>query len=370
MSFTDNKKTIRLSFADITDMKKNSNSEYIHITSKGTLPYYRSVNILSVVVHYIENLGIDASDLLAGSGIQTSDLDDPDVFVTPEQEFKVMHKIVTLVPDPKIGFILGQQYHIGVYNKIGTAALSSETLLDAFKIVSRYIDLTMTYFQYDFQVKNNLVLLRMRELVDLKKLRTFICEREFSAGYRMACDLLQFAIPLNELRLAYPKPAHASCYKDYFRCPVRFNAHEHMMIFDSKYLFMRLPMSNPLMKNAYEKESRQMCLRLKVQESVTDQVKHNIFFGPQGLPSLSQLARGMSITPRTLRRRLTEEGTSFKALFAAILKEKAINLIQTTSRPMEQIAAELGYSDLPNFYRAFKGWTGHSPSYYRKNTNA
>jgi len=350
-------------------MKKALNKADIHFTSKGVLPYYRSVNILSVVIHYMEQMGIKADDLLAGSGIQTIDLDDPDVFVTPEQEFKVMHKIVALTQNPKIGFTLGQQYHIGVYNKIGAAAFCSDTLLDALKMVFQYIDLTMTYFQYDLQVRDNLAYMRMKELIDLKELRTFICEREFSAAHRLACDLLQSPVPLNDLYLAYSKPAHAAVYKETFRCPVHFNALEHMMIFDSKYLFMRLPMANPLMKNTYEKECKQLCLRLQVQESATDQVRHNIFFGPEGLPSLSQLARRMSTTPRTLRRRLTEEGTSFKSLVAEILKEKAINLIQTTSLPIEQIASELGYSDIPNFYRAFKNWTGQKPSYYRKKNN-
>ena len=349
-------------------MKRYSDTNAIHITSKGVLPYYRSVNILSVIVHYMEKQGFNADDLLAGSGIQTGDLDDPDVFVTPEQEFKVMRRIIALQPDPKTGFLLGRQFHIGVYNKVGTAAFCSDTLLDALKIVYQHIDLTMTYFQYDLQVRDGLVYMRMKELIDLKELRTFICEREFAAANRLATDALQSPLPMKHLYLAYPKPAHASVYKDTFQCPVHFNAREHMMIFDSKYLFMRLPMANPLMRNASEKECRQLCLRLQVQESAADQVRHNIFFGPEGLPSLDKLARSMSTTPRTLRRRLTEEGTSFKVLSSDILKEKAINLISTTSRPMEQIAAELGYSNLPNFYRAFRSWTGHKPSFYRKNT--
>ena len=348
-------------------MIKNFNTSSIHLKSKGTLPYYRSVNILSVVVNYMEKKGINSQDLLAGSRIQTSDLEDPDVFVTPEQEFKVMRKIVSLWPDSTIGFILGQQYHIGVFDKIGPAAFSSNTLLDAFRILFQYIDLTMTYFQYDLKIMENLVFLRMKELIDLKELHNFICEREFSAVHRIVCDLLQFAVPLNELRLAYSKPAHAFLYKDNFRCPVHFNAHEHTMIFDSKYFFMRLPMANPLIRNANEKECRQLCLRLQVKESTSAQVRHNIYFGSEGLPSLSQLARGMSISPKTLRRRLTEEGTSFKALISEILKEKAIDLLETTYKPMEQISAELGYSNLPNFYRAFRSWTGRKPSHYRQN---
>lgn len=223
----------------------------------------------------------------------------------------------------------------------------------------------MTYFQYDLLVRGGLVLITIKELIDLKELRAFICEREFSAAHRILCDALQMRIPLKEVQLAYPRPPHFSAYKKAFQCPVRFNAATHRVVFDSKYLLMRLPMANPLMKKTYEKECRQLCLRLQVQKSVSDQVRQNIFFGADGRPSMSQLSRNLSVSSRTLRRWLAEEGTSFKVLSSEIIREKAIHLIQTTSWSMERIAAELGYSNLPNFYRAFGHWTGRKPGDYR-----
>jgi AraC-like DNA-binding protein len=338
----------------------------VHLASKDYLPYYRSVNILSVVIRHMEELGVKAEDLLAGSGIETGDLDDPGVFVTPSQEFKVMRRVVAMMPEPKSGFALGRKYHIGVYNKIGAAVSSCGTLLEAVKILFSCIELTMTYFKYDLFVKGNLAIVKAKELIDLKELQTFIVEREFSAAYRLVCDALQYPVPLIELNFAYPKPAHGSSYGEAFQCPVHFNAPEHMFIFDSKHLAARLPMANPLMKNTYEKECRQLCLRLQVKESVGDQVRHNLFFGPEGLPSITQVARSMGVTERTLRRRLAVEGTSYKAIVAEVLKEKAVNLIRTTAKPIAHIALELGYSNVPSFYRAFFSWTGQKPSHYRK----
>lgn len=347
-------------------MKNKYDTDSIHLTSKGALPYYRSINSLAIVVRYVEKLGINATELLAGSGIHTSDLDDPDVFVTPEKELLVLRRLVTLAPDPKIGLIIGQQYHVGIHGKVGAAAISSDTLLDAIRIALQYIILTLTYFQYDLKIKDKLVFMKMKELIDLKDIRIFVCEKEFVSVHRMAADVLGMPLSLNEVRLAYPKPAYAPAYQDIFQCPVQFNAEEHMMIFDSRYLFMQLPMANPLVRKTYEKECIQLCLRLKTRETITDRVRQEILFRKEGLPSFSQLARSMNISVSTLRRHLTEEGTSYKAISADIRKKMAINLIQTTTNTMDRIAAELGYSDLANFYRAFKGWTGHNPSYYRK----
>jgi AraC-like DNA-binding protein len=107
-----------------------------------------------------------------------------------------------------------------------------------------------------------------------------------------------------------------------------------MIIFDRGLLSLPLPMSNPIARKTYEKECQQLCL--------------------------------LNISPRTLRRRLTEERTSYKSLVADIRKRKALDLLQTTSVSIARIAAELGYSDLSNFYRAFKRWTGKNPNMYRK----
>jgi len=347
-------------------MNKPSKTNFIHLISSGTLPYFRSVNSLAIMARYVKQQGVDVKILLAGSGIHPNDLDNPDIFITPEQELTVMRKIIKLVAAPKIGLNIGKLFHVGVQGKLGTAAIFSDTGLEAITMFFKYIALTMTYFQYELTVKENLAFVIARELIDLKELRVFACEREFVSIYRIVSDILNAPVPLNELRFAYPKPAYASAYEEVFHCPVRFNAPEHMIIFDSRLLSIPVPMSNPIAKKIYEQECNQMCQRLKVKETMTDQVRQEILFKKESFPSFSELSRHLNISTRTLRRRLTDEKTSYKSLVAAIRKTKAVDLLKTTDRPVEKIAAELGYSDLSNFYRAFKRWTGKNPGFYRR----
>ena len=352
-------------YGQVKTMNKSSETDSIHLISSGTLPYFRSVNSLSILARYIEKQGIDVKTLLAGSGINPRDLDNPDIFVTPEQELTVMRKIITLVPEPKIGLIIGQQYHVGVQGKLGAAAIFSDTGLEAVTMFFKYIALTLTYFQYEMRIKDNLAFVKARELIDLKDLRVFACEREFVSIYRIFSDILKAPVPLIEIRFAYPKPSYAAFYEKVFHCAVSFNAREHMVIFDSRLLSIQLPMSNPIAKKTYEQECKQVCQRLKVKETVTDQVRQEILFKEESFPSFNQLSQHLNISPRTLRRRLTDEKTSFKSLVADIRKKKAIDLLKTTNDTIERIATELGYSDLSNFYRAFKKWTGHTPGKYR-----
>lgn len=351
-------------------MNKPSKIDSVHLISSGTLPYFRSVNSLAILARYVEKQGIDVHVLLAGSGIHPRDLDNPEIFVTPEQELSVIRRIITLVPDHKIGLIIGLQYHVGVQGKLGAAAIFSDTGLEAMTMFFKYIALTLTYFQYELTVKDPSAFITIRELIDLKDLRVFVCEREFVSIYRIVTDVLKTPAPINEIRLAYPKPAYADYYEKVFRCPVRFNAREHMVVFDRRLLTLPLPMSNPIAKKIYEQECKQLCQRLKVKETMTDQVRQEILFKEENFPSFTQLSRHLNISPRTLRRRLTDEKTSYKSIVAAIRKKKAVDLLKTTDYPAEKIATELGYSDISNFYRAFKRWTGKHPGFYRKKNGA
>ena len=68
---------------------------------------------------------------------------------------------------------------------------------------------------------------------------------------------------------------------------------------------------------------------------------------------------------RTIRRKLTMEGTSYKDILSEVRKQIALELIAAGDASMEKIAEKLGYSEVAGFYHAFKTWTGTTPARYR-----
>ena len=82
------------------------------------------------------------------------------------------------------------------------------------------------------------------------------------------------------------------------------------------------------------------------------------------------VAQTLNVSTSTLKRRLHEEGTTFRDLRESILREHAMLRILDRSMSISQIASDLGYSDLTNFSHAFKRWTGHSPSDFRNGQGA
>ena len=213
------KGSIILSFSVIEFKGKIANHMSTRFSSGKSIPTIRSINACAVLARYVAEQGIDLQFLLSGTGIDASDLEDENFFTSPEQEISVIRNLVRLIPTPGLGLIIGRRSHIGVFGIIGAAALNSNTFLDAMKIFREFALPYMSCFQFDVRIKDSLIYTTMKELIDFKEIRLFACERLFASLVRIAGDLLGAPIRLKELRVAYPKPDHASNYRDFFQWP-------------------------------------------------------------------------------------------------------------------------------------------------------
>jgi AraC-like DNA-binding protein len=170
----------------------------------------------------------------------------------------------------------------------------------------------------------------------------------------------------SEMRLAFPAPDYAARYKEIFHCPVVFNAPEHLFMFDATLLNKPLKHANSLTKKILEQECRQLLQRLNEHATIKEKIRHELMFAEEDFPTLDQLAQRINMPERTIRRKLTAEGTSYKDILSEIRKQKALELIAAGDCSMEKIASLLGYSEVAGFYHAFKTWTGATPANYRK----
>ena len=116
-------------------------NEKFHIKSKGSLSVLRSINNVAVFVRVAGEYGINPKEILAGSGIKMSELDDPHRIMTTAQEIMVGRKLSQLAPVPWIGLELGKHHHLISKGKLGMAAMCCETAGEAIKLAFSYIDL-------------------------------------------------------------------------------------------------------------------------------------------------------------------------------------------------------------------------------------
>lgn len=158
-----------------------------------------------------------------------------------------------------------------------------------------------------------------------------------------------------------PAPSEA-----FFACPVGFGAAADRMVFSHDLAATPLPERAPELAALFEDYAAAFVRGLAPPSGFADEVRAVLAERVlQGSASEEQVAAVLGVTPRTLRRRLSEEGESFRALRTALLRSRAEDLLRRESVPIAEVSYLLGYSEPATFHRAFRAWTGHSPAAWR-----
>jgi AraC-like DNA-binding protein len=84
------------------------------------------------------------------------------------------------------------------------------------------------------------------------------------------------------------------------------------------------------------------------------------------MPDMDGIARDLGLSTRSLRRRLAEDGASYKALVQSVLELRATQMLGDPNRTIQDTAAEMGFSDASAFQRAFKRWKGMTLGQFRE----
>lgn len=187
--------------------------------------------------------------------------------------------------------------------------------------------------------------------------------------YRFYSWLIGRELPLQAVHLRADTPESVEHYEDLFGCPVHFEMDNSGLVVTKQLLqypvaqneetlrdFLRLA-PYPLVRRDSPGETR--TLSRKIEQIL-------ISSGPENLPTASEVATQLNMSPRTLHRRLTAEDTSFQQLKDSLRREVAVHYIQRDELTIDAIAAVMGFQDNSAFYRSFKKWTGTSPGQYRQ----
>ncbi|MFV0278084.1 MAG: helix-turn-helix transcriptional regulator, partial [Parahaliea sp.] len=141
----------------------------------------------------------------------------------------------------------------------------------------------------------------------------------------------------------------------------------NVLCFPPEALALPMPSSNPEALSLCEQQCHQLLARLGKRSHFVDDVRRRIMKNPGRFPSLDQVAEALAISPRTLRRRLDEEGQRFQEILDGVRFEVAQSYLLDTALPIEHIAELLGFNYSGNFSHAFKRWSGESPRQFREN---
>ena len=326
--------------------------------------------VLLPPLEVMEAQGFSASQCLLGTGLSLSQLADPNLRITLQQELRFYRNTLDLTGDPVIGLKLGEPFIPQRYGLFGYALLSAETFRHALAIAENFGRLTFSLFNFHFGVAGSSAWFSMddpppieQELIDL-----FI-DRDMSAAQVDFSEIMGTRFPVEQLLMPHDGKGRKRAYSNHFGCPVEFGCPDARFYFSSSVLDNPLPRSDPDSSRHLQQQCQLLIAKLTAQGNFVDEVRLLMLARPGYFPDIEYVAEHMGMSTRTLRRKLKNEGSTFRDLLDEIRYGLAREYLGNTHLPMDEISSLLGYTEPANFSHAFKRWSGHSPSAWRQDAN-
>ncbi len=331
------------------------------------IPEYQPATLHTVTLLFelLQTRGHDAAQILQGSGLTVSALAVPNAMVTQAQELRVCANALALTGDMQLGLRLGARMHILTYGLLGYTMMVSPTLGDALEVALKYESLVGSWSRITLRIEGRYAVLAANGYEYRPDLRDFAIDLCIASLAVVLRDLNGEAPALLELRLRRaggPRDEKAVP----LGCPVRFAQAEDALYFDRRWLGRALPLADSTSHRAALHDCHLIAERFAQQNLLLRKVREWLEREVEQRPTLSALAQSFNLSPRTMRRRIDDAGSSYHSLLDNVRHDAAIRLLEQTQSPIAHIAEQLGYAESASFRHAFRRWTSLPPSAYRR----
>lgn len=318
-----------------------------------------------LLLDVVSRWGYNDATLFEPFGLTSEQLAHPDMRMPVELANELVKRARQLTGEPSLGFHLGTQMRISIHGFIGYAIMTATNTAEALVLASRFIQLRMPFLQLYFSTFGEKATIEIKCNIDLEPLREEILVA-LSIGIHTMSKALTGVDISSEIDYDFAMPKGFERYLSRLNSKVRFNQPHLIASFDKKYLGLQMvhadPISSQIAINQCETELSQLGERRRISMKVRDILSQH----EQSHLGIEAVAEQLFMSDRTLKRQLAAEDTSFSTIVDEVRYRRATSLLSRTDYSLEQIADELGYSDVANFSRAFKRWSGRSPSNWRK----
>ena len=324
---------------------------------------------LFALIEIAKEIGIPANQILRGTGLDLKMLEDAKTRTSVDQYVVACNNAMKLCDDPRLPFRVGNNIHLSAYGLYGFALLCSPTVRDGFNLAVRYHGLATPIFSIDWRARDDHFIwlfpneFRVRYSGAVKQ---FLLAQQLAQHITHIQDIARSDRKPLLIKIAHAPPPSAALYEEQLGCPIQFSTQATEIHYDQSLLDDRPPLTNPVTLAMLRESCENLIGRIGDESSTTGLVTQLIMERPGQFPTMEAVADNLHLTPRTLRRRLADEGTTFSNVFDDVRRDLAEKYLSAGDFTVEDIAELLGFTDASNFRHSFKRWTGIVPSEFRQ----
>ena len=279
---------------------------------------------------------------------------------------------VDLTGRADLGLEFGRRVQPGTYSTLGYALMTCDTLADAIALVPHYRRLVFDYGYSDTALSLTGDQVEFAWLVQPGTLPYCVplAEATLAGWYSFGRWISNAELALSAVHFAHEAPTDVAPYSTYFGCPVHFGQARNALLFPRSLLGLPLSQADRSLHLAMREQARAALDQVFGETGIGQRARQALARRlPQCEATLEAVADALELAPRTLQRRLRDEGLNFKQVLDRLRRDLALVYLADASLSSLDIALLLGYAEQSSFTRACKEWTGSTPTEYRRNSD-
>jgi AraC-like DNA-binding protein len=313
----------------------------------------------------LEQCGIDVPALLKQAGLPPGLFEQDRILVTTAELFSLWRTIGSIAPSSAIGLKLGTENKPQNFDTIALAALATRSFGEAIRQVARHKQLSCPE---EILVKVNRVewSIQFRWLLATDPEPEVLTDLCFA--WLLSIGRVGTGTRIVPLRVEYDRPrSYRRQLERFFACPVHDGAPRNAIVFqasDAARSFVTrnaelLAMLAPQLEEELQGQQREDSLPDRVRAAIRPRLAGR-------RPRMSEVARELHMSARTLQRRLHEAGVTFQEVLEEARHQLARHYLIRPQLELNETAWLLGYDDVNSFVRAFRTWEGVPPAHWRE----
>ena len=311
------------------------------------------------------NQGACLETILNHAGLDPIYLKDTSKSLSLPEFGRVVKSTFHLLQDESSGF-LNRPLKPGTFAFMCYATISSRNLKECFERACRFFNLISDELRFSLAEYEESVQLSIHCRTKQRLNEGYLVLSMMVILVRWASWMTARPMTLEGLKFQCAPPEYHSAVHTLFGCPPTYRQRDNALIFDRSLLKLPIVQTNDSLVPFLAKAPGNLLTRFRSEKSVVVMVQRLLQVDLNRNLSLDEVAARLHMTTQTLRRRLRLEDNSFQNLKDKARRSQAIYKLTEQNLSIQEIAEASGYSDPSAFCRAFKKWTGYSPSEYRE----
>jgi AraC-like DNA-binding protein len=331
-------------------------------------PGYIHLGVAKAIAPILRGFGLDPAPVIRESGLDPLLFDDGTNVIPHAALGRLLTLCVARTHCPHFGLLVGQRATVLSLGLVGRLMQHSETLGDAMRALVE-----------NLRIQNRGAVLSLNISQDTALFTFSVYQPKAESADQISAGSLAVAVNAvralcgsgwdpSEVLLPQTAPVDQEPYRRQFRAPIRFNEESASIVFPARDLDRRVAGADPMLRAMLEEKIQQ--LKGAQGSEFSDDIRRLLRTRlTSNHCSADDIAHLLTMHRRTLSRHLKSSGMGYRAITNEIRFEIARQLLQDTQVPLAQIAAALGYSEASAFTRAFRRWSGQTPTAWRSHSD-